>query len=298
MTSWSRNTLSRSRIDQALRWVCIGSALTSAALVMLVVGFLIKESWMSLAEIGPTRFASDTSWHPLSDQFRLTPMIAATLITTLGAILVAGPLGVASAVFYQFYAPAGVAIWFRRLIELLAGIPSVVFGFWGLVVLSPMIAARFGGSGQCLLTATLILGLMILPTVALTSMAALKTVPEDWTKGGAALGIDRFGIVWQVALPAAKKGIGVGVLLAICRALGETMAMTMVAGNIAGFPDSFLSPVRTLTANMAMEMGYATEGHRSTLFLTGLVLMLVVTTVAVLANRFSGNESVFDGDRG
>ena len=292
MTSWSGKTSSPSKTDLVLAIATRTSAILSAAVVAVVITFLITEAAPAWRRIGIARFVTDDSWHPLSDQYNLIPMIAATLLTTTGAMLLAGPLGVASAVFNQFYAPYRIAGCYRRLVELLAGIPSVVFGLWGLVVLAPLVA-RLGGSGQSLLTATLVLGLMLLPTVSLTAHAALRAVPRDLIAGGAALGLGRWAITWRIALPAARRGIGIGLLLALSRAMGETMAVVMLAGNVAQMPRSVLSPVRTLTANMAWEMGYATSGHRSILFVSGLLLMLVVCAVVVLAECLGGRRDAF-----
>jgi len=282
MTWWSRNTLSPSRIDWWLAFTTRCCAVVSAAIVVAVGVFLVGESLPAFSEVGIWRFFSDKSWHPLSGEFNLLPMVAATGLATTGAVLLAGPLGFASAVFSRFYAPRIVSAVYRRMVEVLAGIPSVVFGLWGLVVLAPLIA-RFGGSGQSLLTATLVLALMILPTVALTAHAALQAVPDKWIAGGAALGFGRWAIAWRVAVPAARRGIAVGLLLALTRAMGETMAVLMLAGNVVQMPDSLLAPVRTLTANIALEMGYATSGHRSILFVSGLILMGGVVLVVVLA---------------
>lgn len=290
MTRWSRNSLFRLDADRCLVFVTRTSAIISAAIVAMVIVFLIRESVPALRTVGLGRFFTDDSWHPLSGQFNLTPMIVASLLATFGAILFAGPLGVASAVFCQFYAPRPVAVCYRRLIELLAGIPSVVFGLWGLVVLVPIMAG-LGGSGQNLLTATLVLGLMILPTVALTAQSALRSVPSEWLQGGAALGFGTWTNTWRIALPAARSGIMAGLMLAIARAIGETMAVLMLAGNVVAVPDSLLAPVRTLTANIALEMGYATSSHRSILFVSGLILMAVVGLVVLLSGLQQG-----DGD--
>lgn len=288
MTWWSRSTLSRSKTDRLLSLVTFVGAVISAVIILLVIAFLILESIPALSSVRISRFFTDPGWHPLDGQFNLTPMVVATTLTTLGAILLAGPLGIASAVFSHFYAPVRIAAWYRRLIELLAGIPSVVFGLWGLVVLVPLMA-RWGGSGQSLLTATLVLALMILPTVALTTHAALRSVPAEWISGGAALGLGRWSIARRIAIPAARKGIAVGLLLALSRALGETMAVLMLAGNVVELPDSIVAPVRTLTANIALEMGYATSSHRSILFVSGLILMGVVVVV-VSASRLAGGR--------
>lgn len=269
-----------SRSDLTLKVVSRTTAILSASIVLLILGFLVQESVPALRELGFGRFFTDASWHPLSGEFNFTPMIVATLVTSLGAIMISTPLGIASAVFLHFYAPPALVIWHRRLIELLAGIPSVVFGLWGLVVLAPLIA-RMGGSGQNLLTATVVLGLMVLPTVALLSDAAIASLPREWIQGAAALGMERWAIVVKVVLPGAHRGIGTGVMLALTRALGETMAVLMLAGNIVEMPESLLSPGRTLNANIALELGYASAFHRSVLFVSGLMLMLVVSVIVV-----------------
>ncbi|QDT11129.1 phosphate ABC transporter permease subunit PstC [Planctomycetes bacterium K23_9] len=282
MTKWSLSTLSRLKSDWLFTVVTRSSACVAAAIVFLVVAFLISESIPAIRQIGVGRFITDASWHPLSDQFNLTPMIVASLTITLGAILIAAPLGISAAIYCQFYAPTAIAVWYRRLIELLSGIPSVVFGLWGLVVLAPIVA-RLGGSGQSILTASLVLGLMILPTVALTTQAALRSVPGEWLAGGAALGFCRSSTIRRIALPAARRGILGGLLLALARAMGETMAVLMLAGNVVEMPDSIVAPARTLTANIALEMGYATAGHRSVLFVSGLFLIAIVAVSVSLA---------------
>ena len=275
------------RSDWILTVVTRSLAIVSAAIVLLILGFLIRESTPALRQLGLARFFTDASWHPLSGEFNLTPMIVATLVTSLGAIAIAAPLGVASAVFTHFYAPSKLAVWHRRLIELLAGIPSVVFGLWGLVVLAP-IMANLGGSGQNLFTATIVLGLMVLPTVALLSDSAIASVPREWIQGAAALGMQRSAVVGHIVLPGAKRGIGSGIILALTRALGETMAVLMLAGNIVEMPTSLLSPGRTLNANIALELGYASTAHRSVLFVSGLMLMLVVGVIVITVSRRQG----------
>lgn len=274
--------MSRSRADRLLRGITQAAALVAASIVLLVIGFLIKESLPALHNVGIARFFTDESWHPLSDRFNVAPMLAATLLTTGGAVLLATPLGIGSAIFSCYYAPRSIARWHRRLIELLAGIPSVVYGLWGLVVLVPLLA-NFGGSGQGLLAAILVLGLMILPTVALAADVALRSVPPELIQGAAALGLGRWATARQVAIPAARSGIGAGIMLATARAIGETMAVLMVAGNVVEMPTSLTAPVRTLTANIALEMGYAGTSHRAVLFVSGLLLMLAVTAIALLA---------------
>ncbi len=276
-----------SRSDLALKVVSRSSAVLSAAIILLILGFLLRESLPALRDLGLVRFFTDSSWHPLSGEYNLTPMVVATLVTSLGAIILATPLGIASAVFAHFYAPSILVSWHRRLIELLAGIPSVVFGLWGLVVLAPLVA-QLGGSGHNLLTATIVLGLMVLPTVALLSDAAIASVPREWIQGAAALGLHRWAIVTKVVLPNARSGIASGVILALTRAMGETMAVLMLAGNIVEMPKSILSPGRTLNANIALELGYASASHRSVLFVSGLMLLLVVSVIVIGVSRSKG----------
>jgi phosphate transport system permease protein len=249
------------------------TAVAAAAIVALIAIFLLRESLPALRSVGPWRFFTDPSWHPAGGgRFNLTPMLVGTLAATTGAILLATPLGLASAVFCRFYGSARLATVYRRLVELSAGIPSVVYGFWGLVVL---------------LAGILILALMILPTIALLGEAALASVPRSFLHGAAALGLGRWAIVRGVAIPAARSGLLTSVLLALTRALGETMAVLMVAGNVVRVPSSVFDPVRTLTANIALELGYAAGDHRAALFVTGLVLMGMVVLLVGTAEWVS-----------
>lgn len=274
------------RTDRQLAALLHGCALVAAAIVLLILLFLVKESWPVLRHLPLTRFLTDASWHPVDGLYKLTPMLSATLYSTLGALLLATPLGIASALFSRYYAPLFLAGCYRRLIELLAGIPSVVYGFWGLITLAPLIG-RLHSPGVSLLTAILVLTLMILPTVALTADAALAAVPVAYLHGAAALGLSRWGLISGVSLPAARSGIIAGTLLAAGRAIGETMAVLMVAGNVVQQPQSLFDPVRTLTANIALEMAYATGEHRAALFASGLALMVMVLVLVGTAELFS-----------
>jgi phosphate transport system permease protein len=278
--------LSRSRADQQLVAILRGCALLAAAIVLLILLFLTKESWPVLQHVKMTRFITDASWHPVQSLYLLTPMLSATLYSTLGAVLLAAPLGIGSALFSRYYAPSFLAIVYRRLIELLAGIPSVVYGFWGLTTLAPLIG-HLHPPGVSLLTGILILSLMILPTVALTVDAALAAVPVAYIRGAVALGLSRWGLISGVALPAARPGITAGILLATGRACGETMAVLMVAGNVVEQPNSVFDSVRTLTANIALEMAYATGDHRAALFVSGMALMSMVLILVGMAEFFS-----------
>jgi phosphate transport system permease protein len=274
--------------DILVVWTLRAVALLVSAVVVVIAAFLLVESWPALRSVGIARFFADPSWHPAggADQgrFNLTPMLVGTLAVATGALLVAAPLGLASALFSTFYAPAGVATVYRRLIELLAGIPSVVYGFWGLVVLTPLIR-QWQPPGQSLLAGVLILALMVLPTVALLSEAGLRSVPRSYLHGAAALGLSRWATIRGVAFPAARGSILTAVLLATARALGETMAVLMVSGNVVQLPQGLFEPVRVLTANIALELGYALDHHRSALFVTGLLLMVMTVVLVVIAER-------------
>lgn len=271
-------------------WILTAAAAVTAGILFLIVFFLVRESWPVLASTGGEHFLSDDGWHPTERSFGLSPMLWATVVSSMGAVLIATPLGVASAVFCQFYARGQIARLYRALIALLAGVPSVVYGLWGLTVLVPLIAS-VQPPGASLLAAILILSLMILPTVALTADATLGSVPESHSRAAAALGLSREAIIVRVVLPAARAGITAGVLLASARALGETMAVLMVSGNVVQMPSNLFDPVRTLTANIALEMAYATGDHRSALFVSGLALMALVFVLAGLAWRRSGGRT-------
>lgn len=280
----------RYSIDRWVAEVLRVIAFSACALVALIVLFLLLDSLPALRAVG-TRFVTDDSWHPdrtaSGGTFGILPIVAGTLAVTLGAVLLAAPVGVASAIFSQFYAPRPLAIAYRWLVELLAGIPSVVYGFWGLVVLTPWIA-RFEPPGQSLLAGILIVSLMIVPTIMLVVESALAAVPESYLAGAAALGMRRWGIVRRIAIPSARGGIVTGVVLGAARAVGETMAVVMVCGNVVNVPTSLFSPVRTLTANIVLEMGYALDVHRSALFTSALILLLICIALVFVVDRVEG----------
>ncbi len=264
--------------DSLVQWILrIVGGLACLVVVLLVV-FLFVESLPALNHLG-IRLLIDDGWFPEESAsagwFGLGPMIAGSLVVTFGAILIAAPLGFMSAVFCEFYAPPIIASGYRRLVELLAGIPSVVFGFWGLIVLTPLIA-KIQAPGPSLLAGIIIVALMILPTILLVILESLAAVPAIHFRSAAALGVGRLSFVRHVAIPQIRSGIANGILLGAARAIGETMAVVMVCGNIVKLPSSLFDPVRTLTANIALEMGYALGDHRSSLFASGLILLLVV----------------------
>ena len=256
--------------------------MATAVVVVGVVALQLHEGWPLVRAIGPLRFLTDEGWNPTEGRYGLRAMLGGTLLATLGALLLAGPLGVLSAIFERYYAPVRIGVPYRRLVESLAGVPSVVVGLWGLVTLVPIIA-RIHQPGASLLAAIIVLALMILPTVALLSEASLRAVPHDYLTGAAALGLSRSATIWRIALPTARPGIVAGVTLGAGRALGETMAVLMVAGNVVQLPRTLFDPIRTLTANVALEMPYAQGLHRSALFVSGLALSLGVVLFLLAA---------------
>lgn len=279
-----------SDLDRSVRRLLGTLAAGSVLLLALVLGFLVVEAAPVLDGGNATRFWSDDGWFPLEHRYGVMPMVWATLAATLGAMVLTLPLGLAVAVYERFLAPPSVAMTLRIGVGLLAGIPSVVYGLWGLTVLVPLIAA-WQPPGVSLLAATLVLALMILPTVALTSSSALAAVPLPWLQGAAALGMSRCGAVWRVVLPAARAGIAAGAVLAAARAAGETMAVLMVAGNVVQTPTNLFDPVRVLTANIALEMAYAMGDHRAALFASGLALALLVLGLTAAAQRIERRGS-------
>jgi len=233
-----------------------------------------------LQTAGLKAFFQDRAWNPVEQSYNLVPMIWGTGLTMFGSVILATPLGILSAIFCHYYAPRSVATIYRRLIELLAGIPSVVYGFWGLVVLVPIIN-RLHPPGTSLLAGIGILTLMILPTIALVADAAFAEVPKEYLLGAKAMGLSAGGTIWNIVIPTAKSGLLIGVILETGRAIGETMAVLMVCGNVVQTPNSIFDPVRTLTANIALEMAYALGNHRSALFVSGLLLLVIIIVLAI-----------------
>jgi phosphate transport system permease protein len=257
----------------------------AAGIVLLIVLFVVRESAPALSEIGVTRMLTDDQWRPRAHEnprFGVLPMLAASALVTVVSLLIAVPLGLAGALFSQYYAPRVAGRMFEQLVELLAGVPSVVFGFWGLVVLVPMIN-RIQPPGHSLLAGGVVLSLMILPTVLLTATAAFRSIPVGDLRAAAALGMGRWAIVRGLALPMARPAIASGVLRAGARAVGETMAVVMVCGNVVRLPGSVFDSVRSVTANIALEMGDATQAHRAVLFATGLLLIVAVAFVLLIS---------------
>ena len=286
MTSSKNSTLylSPPRSDLWLALALRLLAATGIALLAIIVWCLLSEAWKVFAQVGVGHFITDSSWHPLEHTFGLAPMALASVASSIGALLLAGPVGIGTAVYCRFYCGPRQSSAMRQMLGVFGGIPSVVFGFWGLTILVPLIADSHP-PGASLLTGSLVLAMMILPTVALVSHAALDAVPPAHIAAAHALGMRRGSIVLHVALASARHGILAGIVMALGRALGETMAMLMVSGNIVQVPASVFDSVRSLAANIALEMSYATGIHRSALFACGLVLIVIVTASTLISQR-------------
>lgn len=258
------------------------AAFLSIAAVALICLFLFVNGIPAMAEIGLPEFLFGDTWKPSSNEFGIFPMIVGSLYVTAGAILIGVPIGILTAIFLSRFAHARVARILGDGVELLAGIPSVVFGFFGLMVIVPFIRDYMPGRGLSLLAAALILGIMILPTVITVSKSALDAVPRSYYEGALALGADHERSVFFIVVPAALSGIMAAVVLGVGRAIGETMAVVMVAGNQPAIPLSIFDGVRTLTANIVLEMGYAADLHRGALIATGVVLFVFVILICAL----------------
>jgi len=269
--------------DLLLHWVLRILALLASLIVGLIAIFLIVESFPVLNHMGLFAFFSDASWHPTEQLFNLLPMLWASLMVVGGALILSIPLSILSALFCEFYAPARLAILYRRIIELLAGIPSVIYGFWGLVVLVPIIAS-IEAPGTSLLAGILVLSFMILPTLTLFGITAFRHISQQQIASSMALGISKAGFICHVILPLARPALLAGTLLQTGRAVGETMALLMVCGNVVQTPSHLFEPMRTLTSNIALEMAYAMDDHRSALFVSGLILLLIIIGLVILSN--------------
>jgi phosphate ABC transporter, permease protein PstC len=275
------------RHSSQLNHLLKGSALISISVLALILIFVLSKSLPFIQQIGFTNLWLDDGWFPTENKFNLIPMVLGSLYIMTGAVLLASPIGIILAIFLQYYAPPKVAIIYRSLIELLAGIPSVVYGFWGLIVLVPLIS-NWVPPGASVLAACIVLALMILPLVTLMTDSALSQIPEKWVTAADALAINRWSKIWKIALPHAMPSIIAGTTLQAGRALGETMAVLMVCGNIVQIPHSIFEPARTLTANIALEMAYATDHHVSALYMSGLVLLIItilLTIFMIYANK-------------
>lgn len=263
-------------IMHALFLIC---ACVSILAVVLICVYLFASGVPAIGEIGVTDFLFGTKWKPSSGYYGIFPMIIGSILVTGIAVVIGVPIGILCAVFMSHYCPEKLYRFVKPAINLLAGIPSIVYGFFGLVVIVPIMKELFGGSGKSLLTAGILLGIMILPTVIKTTESSLNAVPKSYYEGALALGATHERSVFFASLPAAKSGILAAIILGVGRAIGETMAVILVAGNQTVIPKSITSGIRTLTSNIVMEMGYAGGLHREALIATGVVLFVFILII-------------------
>ncbi len=285
----------RERLIQCTLFAC---ALTTVSSLALITAFIFREGVPELARTGPVRFVVGAAWSPSHNTFGILPMIAGSLLVTAGALVIGVPIAVACAIFLSEMASPRSRGLLKALVELLAAIPSVVYGFIGLTTLVPAIRQVSGAPGFSALAAAVVLAIMIIPTVASVSYESLRAVPAAYRDSMAALGSTRWQAIRMVLLPAASSGIIAGIILGIGRSLGETMAVLMVAGNAPAMPGSILSPVRTLTSNIALEMGYASGRHREALFATAVVLFVMIACLNLLTRMVISRGAAYGGKKG
>lgn len=295
---------SKAWTEKFMQGVFFVAACASVLAVILICVFLFANGIPAMREIGFVKFITGEIWRPGSDQFGILPMIVGSLYVTAGAIIFGVPIGILTSVFMAMYCPKRIYKPLKAATELLAGIPSVIYGFFGIVVVVPIIRdfgqtlrsagiVKTAGDGNSILTASLILGMMILPTIIGTTESAMRAVPAHYYEGSLALGATKERSIFRVIIPAAKSGVIAGIVLGIGRAIGETMAVIMIVGNQARLTGSILQGIRTLTGNIVIEMGYATGLHREALIATGVVLfvfILIINFSVALLKRGADHE--------
>ncbi|HIV86033.1 MAG TPA: phosphate ABC transporter permease subunit PstC [Candidatus Monoglobus merdigallinarum] len=265
--------------ENFMHGVFLFSACASILAVALICIFLFANGIPAMAKIGLFDFIGGSQWRPGNNVYGILPMILGSIYVTAGAIIIGVPIGILVAIFMTRFCPDKLYKILKPAVDLLAGIPSVVYGFFGLMVIVPLIRDLFGGSGTSMLAASIVLGIMILPTIISVSESALRAVPESYYEGSLALGASHERSVFKVVLPAATSGVMAGVILGVGRAIGETMAVIMVAGNQAIIPRGLLTGIRTMTANIVLEMGYAADLHREALIATAVVLFVFILII-------------------
>lgn len=266
-------------IEQTMRFVFLAAACVSIAATITICIFLFANGVPAMLKIGLKNFIFGLKWKPSIDLYGIFPMIVGSITVTFGALILGVPLGLFTAVFLARYCPKQLYNFFESGVKLLAGIPSVVYGFFGLTVIVPAIRNTFGGNGTSILAASIVLAIMILPTIISVSESSIRAVPSLYFEGSLALGACKERSIFLVELKAAKSGIMAGIILGVGRAVGETMAVIMVAGNQAILPRSLVKGIRTLTANIVLEMGYAADLHRDALIATSVILFIFILII-------------------
>ena len=276
----------KEKIMEAVFMLCACVSILSVALICI---FLFANGIPAMTKIGFFDFIFGQKWKPSNEVFGIFPMIIGSIYITAGAVIIGVPIGILTAVYLARFCPEKLYKIIKPAVDLLAGIPSVVYGFFGLCVIVPFVRKHIGGDGNSILTASILLGFMILPTIINVSESSIRAVPEKYYQGALALGATHERSVFCTVVPAAKSGIMAGIVLGIGRAIGETMAVIMVAGNQPRMPKGILEGIRTLTSNIVMEMGYATDLHREALIATGVVLfvfiLIINTLFSILKNK-------------
>ncbi len=273
--------------DKRIGTILLLVALCAITGLAVITAFIFREGVPIILRIGPAAFFLSADWEPSLGHFGILSMIGGSLVVTAGATVVGVLFGLSVAIVLTQFSPPRLSAGLKPAVELLAGIPSVVYGFVGVVTLVPLIRYTLGGPGLSVLAASIVLGIMILPTIASIAMDALHAVPRPYLEGSTALGATQWQTVTMVLLKSARSGIVAAVILGMGRAIGETMAVIMVAGNSLELPHGLLDPVRTLTSNIALEMGYASGDHRQALFATGVTLFVIITCLNTAALVFS-----------
>jgi phosphate ABC transporter permease protein PstC len=283
--------------EKVIAAILLALALTAISGLAVITVFIFRAGLPIIFRVGPGNFFLSTEWEPSQGQFGILSMLVGSILVTLGAVLIGGVLSLGLAIVLTQFSPPSLARAIKPAIELLAGIPSVVYGFIGVVTLVPLIRGLLGGPGLSVLAASIVLGIMVVPTITSISIDALQAVPRSYLEGSIALGATRWQSVTMVLLKAARTGIVASVILGMGRAIGETMAVIMVAGNALEVPRSLLDPVRTLTSNIALEMGYASGDHRQALFATGVTLFMIITVMNTAALAISRRRAATGGGR-
>ena len=269
----------KEKVMEVVFMLCACVSILSVALICI---FLFANGIPAMTKIGFFDFIFGQKWKPSNEVFGIFPMIIGSIYITAGAVIIGVPIGILTAVYLARFCPEKLYKIIKPAVDLLAGIPSVVYGFFGLCVIVPFVRNYIGGDGNSILTASILLGFMILPTIINVSEASIRAVPEKYYQGALALGATHERSVFCTVVPAAKSGIMAGIVLGIGRAIGETMAVIMVAGNQARMPKGILEGIRTMTSNIVMEMGYATDLHREALIATGVVLFVFILIINIL----------------
>ena len=269
----------KEKVMEVVFMLCACVSILSVALICI---FLFANGIPAMTKIGFFDFIFGQKWKPSNEVFGIFPMIIGSIYITAGAVIIGVPIGILTAVYLARFCPEKLYKIIKPAVDLLAGIPSVVYGFFGLCVIVPFVRKHIGGDGNSILTASILLGFMILPTIINVSESSIRAVPEKYYQGALALGATHERSVFCTVVPAAKSGIMAGIVLGIGRAIGETMAVIMVAGNQARMPKGILEGIRTMTSNIVMEMGYATDLHREALIATGVVLFVFILIINIL----------------